>query len=70
MAEWIGKDPLVINPKEEIPFSNVWCTGCEQATDRLNEVFGSVSYYCLKRGFRVPAYHPTVDCPDYSKKKE
>lgn len=73
MAQWVGEDPVVVEVGKEICFSKVWCTGCEYAKDRQSEIFGPISapvtYYCSKHGFRVPAYHPTVDCSNQAKKR-
>lgn len=70
MAQWIGEDPIVVEPSEEIHFPNVWCTGCSHAKDKQYDTFAPVTYYCSKHGFRVLAYHPTVDCSNQAKKEE
>ena len=50
----------------ETPIWNTWCTGCINAKDKHYDDIAPISYYCEKRGFRVPAFHPTVDCKDYT----
>ena len=47
-------------------FWNTWCSGCINAKDKHYDDIAPISYYCQKRGFRVPAFHPTVDCKDYA----
>ena len=49
----------------EEPIWNTWCSGCINAKDKHYDDIAPISYYCQKRGFRVPAFHPTVDCKDY-----
>ena len=66
MAQLVGEDPVIVEVGEEIPFWNTWCNGCINAKDKRYDDIAPISYYCQKRGFRVPAFHPTVDCKDYA----
>lgn len=50
----------------EEPIWNTWCSGCINAKDKHYDDIAPISYYCEKRGFRVPAFHPTVDCKAYT----
>ena len=68
MAQWEGSDPVVVKSGEEIRFPNIWCTGCSHGKDKQYDTFAPITYYCSKRGIRVPAYHPTVDCQTYIEK--
>ncbi len=47
-----------------------WCTGCVHAHDKKYDDVAPISYYCSEHGYRVPAYHPTVDCKKYKEKND
>lgn len=57
-----------IDPSYQL--NNCWCTRCVHARNKKYDDIVPISYYCSKRGNRVPAYHPTVNCEEYKEKTD